>query len=251
MPTPSVISQYQYSQSINRRLWDNKYLLDDFAVNPVTSAVAGGAATGTAGDENVLYTQFGQYTYFVIGTQTTLAPALDAYGLNLAQTATDGQGQEINTGVNSVNPYTFTVGEEAAFFMQANFKISEVTGVDPLIIGFREVDAFTATLADYTDFAVIGIYGDAGEVQTLTQKATAGVTTTDTTDVAVNGVTQFAVYVDSQGKVTYQLNYQKPTVVAAFQFNAGTVLMPFIVQTQNSTTASQVSIDLFEVGFQS
>ena len=43
-------------------------------------AVGGGAATGVAGDNNVLYTQFGQYEWNVIGTRTILAPKLDTFG---------------------------------------------------------------------------------------------------------------------------------------------------------------------------
>ena len=29
MPTPTVIAQYRYSDSINRRYWDNKYFFDE------------------------------------------------------------------------------------------------------------------------------------------------------------------------------------------------------------------------------
>ena len=45
MPTPSVIKQYQYSDAINRRYWDQNYWFDNFSVNPVTSAVGGAQGT--------------------------------------------------------------------------------------------------------------------------------------------------------------------------------------------------------------
>ena len=122
MPTPSVISQYQYPQAINRRYWDQKYWFDNFQVNPVTAKVGGGAATGTAGDNNVLYTAFGQYEWNVIGTQTILAPSLDAFGLNLVQDNTAGDGIELCMGQTSLSPMAFTIGSDAAFFLQAVLK---------------------------------------------------------------------------------------------------------------------------------
>ena len=187
MPTPSVISQYQYSQSINRRSWDNRYTFDNFQVNPVTSAVAGGAATGTAGDRNVLFTQFGRYEWNVIGTQTILAPSLDAFGLNLVQDNTASDGIELCCGQQAICPYAFTVGSDAAFFVEALIKVQDVSGINPLILGFRKAQAFDATLANYTDFASIGIVGVAAKIQTQTQLATGGVTTTDSTQTATDG----------------------------------------------------------------
>lgn len=250
MPTPSVISQYQYSQSINRRYWDNRYLLDDFAVNPVTAKVGGGAATGTAGDNNVLFTQFGQYEWNVIGTQTILAPSLDAFGLNLVQDNTSGDGIELCAGQTALCPYAFTVGSDAAFFVAGAFKVQDVSGINPLIIGFRKAAAFNATLSSYTDFAVIGIVGTAAKIETQTQLASGGVTTTDTTQTATDGaVHQFKVTVDANGNVTYQFNYDPPTVVAAFKFAAGTVLIPFVRSVEASDITTQASCNYLECGF--
>jgi len=169
MPTPSVIKQYQYSDVINRRYWDNKYWFDNFQVNPVTAAVGGGAATGTAGDNNVLYSAVGQYEWFVIGTQTILAPKLDTFGLNLVQDNTAGDGIELCMGQTALSPMAFTIGSSAAFFLQANFQVQDVSGANPLFIGFRKVQAFNATLSSYTDFVSIGIVGTAGDVQLQTQ----------------------------------------------------------------------------------
>ena len=251
MPTPSVINQFRYSDSINRRYWDENYWFDTFQVQPVTSAVGGGAATGTAGDNNVLFTQFGQYEWNVIGTQETLAPSLDAFGLNLVQDVESTSGIELCTGQTLLSPNTFTVGGPA-FFFQCVFSVATVAGVDPLIIGLRKVQAFDATLANYTDFAAIGLSGGAGDIEMLTQVDTGGVTTTDSTQDATDGdVMQFAIRVDSSGNVTYQYNYLPPTVVAAFQFEAGDILIPFIRSTQSATTTTQASCNYFEIGFQS
>lgn len=255
MPTPTVIKQYQYSDSINRRQWDQKYWFDNFTVNPVTAKVGGGAATGTAGDNNVLYTANGQYEWNVIGTQTILAPKLDAFGLNLVQDAdAAGDGIELCMGQTALSPMAFTIGSDAAFFLQAVFKVQDVSGTNPLIIGFRKVQAFNATLANYTDFVSIGIVGTANPntIQIQTQVNTGGVTTTDTTQTVADGTTnQFKIKVSAAGVVTYELNYAAPTVVAAFTFDTADVVIPFIRFTEAADFTTQAAINYLECGYQS
>jgi hypothetical protein len=251
MPTPSVIKQYQYSDSINRRYWDQNYWFDNFKVQPVTAKVGGGAATGTAGDNNVLYTQFGAYEWNVIGTQTILAPSLDSFGLNLVQDNTAADGIELCMGQTALSPMAFTIGQPA-FFVQAQFKVQDVSGANPLILGLRKVQAFDATLANYTDFVSIGIVGTAGHIQLQTQLNTGGVVTTDTTQVAVDGaVFQVKIKVSSAGVVTYEYNYAAPTVVAAFTFDSGDVVIPFIRFTEAADITTQAATNYLEMGFQS
>jgi hypothetical protein len=254
MPTPTVIRQFSYWDAINRREWDNRYLFDDFSVNPITAAVGGGAATGTAGDTNVLYTRFGAYEWNVIGTQTILAPKLDSFGLNLVQDNTAGDGIELTCGRTSLCPFGFTVGEEAAFFIQGKFKVQDASGTNPLIIGFLKAQAFDATLGNYTDFACIGIQGTANPntVKTTTNLNGGVAVTTDTTDTVADGdIFQLQVSVDADGNVTYQLNYEEPTVVAAFQFDSGDFVVPFVRFTEAADITTQAATNWLEVGFQS
>ena len=254
MPTPTVIKQYQYSDSINRRQWDQKYWFDNFTVNPVTAKVGGGAATGTAGDLNVLYTANGQYEWNVIGTQTILAPKIDAFGLNLVQDAVSGDGIELCMGQTALSPMAFTIGSDAAFFLQIVFKCEDVSGTNPLIIGFRKAQAFDATLANYTDFATIGIVGTANPntIKIQTQVNTGGVTTTDTTQtVADAAIVQLKVKVSAAGVVTYELNYAATTVTAAFTFDTADVVIPFIRFTEAADVTTQAAINYLECGYQS
>jgi hypothetical protein len=252
MPTPSVINQFNYSTVINRRQWDVNYMFDNFQVQPTTSKVGGGAATGTAGDNNVLYTAFGQYEWNVIGTQTILAPSLDTFGLNLVQDQTAADGIELSVGVTALSPMAFTINSDAAFFFQISVKVQDVSGCNPLLIGWRKTQAFDATLANYTDFATIGIVGTAGKIQTQTQVNTGGVVTTDTTQTATDGSTiQLKIKVSSTGVVTYEYNYQTPTVVAAFTFDSGDVVIPFIRFVEAADITTQASMDFLEIGFQS
>src|SRR5690606_10053072 len=119
MPTPSKISQYQYKDSINRRYWDEKYIYETFKQNPVYSNKSGGAATGTAGDENVLILPTTAFEYHVLGTQTIVAPTITANGLDMGsmdQTADDGL--ELNHGILSSQIPSFIVGTDEAFFLR-------------------------------------------------------------------------------------------------------------------------------------
>jgi hypothetical protein len=257
MPTPSVINQFRYSDAINRRTWDNRYNFDNFSVNPVTSAVGGGAATGVAGDTNVLFTQFGQYEWNVIGTQTILAPKLDAFGLNLVQdAAVAGDGLELTAGRTALSPAAFTVNQDAAFFTEVVFKTQDASGTNPMILGFLKVQAFDATITNYTDYACIGIQGTSNPnlVKIQTNLNSAGAVTTDTTQtVADAAVTQLKVLVSSTGVVSYQLNYATPTVVPAttFQFDSGDIVIPFIRFVEAADLTTQCAINYFEWGFQS
>lgn len=253
MPTPTVINQWRWSDAINRRYWD-KYLFDTFNVQPITAAVGGGAATGTAGDNNVLYTRNGAYEWNVIGTQTILAPKLDTFGLNLVQDNTAGDGIELCVGQTSLSPMAFTIGSDAAFFMQAVFKVQDASGTNPLIIGFRKAQAFDATLANYTDFVSIGIVGTSNpnKIEIQTQLNTGGVTTTDTTQTVADGATtQFKISISSTGVVTYQVNYGAPTVTAAFTFDTGDVVIPFIRFTEAADITTQAATNYLEIGYQS
>jgi hypothetical protein len=254
MPTPTVINQYQYKDSIARRIWDNKYFFDNFQVNPITAKVGGGAATGTAGDNNVLFTPNGQYEWYVIGTQTILAPKLDAFGLNLVQDNTAGDGIELCLGVTALSPACFVIGTDAAFFIKAEFKVEDASGVNPLIIGFRKVAAFDATLSNYTDFASIGVVGtaDPNTIFIQTQITTGGVVATNTTQTVADGATfRVSVKVSAAGVVTYLVNDAAPTVTAAYTFTTALNVIPFVRFTEAANVTTMASCDYLEIGFQS
>lgn len=252
MPSPTVINQYRYSDAIARAQWDNRYYYDNFKFQPITAKVGGGAATGTAGDNNVLYTKLNAWQWNVIGTQTILAPSNDTFGLNLVQDLTAGDGIELCLGQDANNPATYTIGTDNAISMEMEFKAQDVSGCNPLIMGLRKVQAFDATLANYTDFVSIGIVGTAAKLQTQTQIATGGVVTTDTTQVATDATAfRLKINVSAAGVVTYQIDSQTPTVVAAYTFANGLQIMPFIRFVQAADITTSATASLFSLGTQS
>jgi len=107
-------------------------------------------------------------------------------------------------------------------------------------------------LSNYTDFASIGIVGTAAKIETQTQLNSGGVTTTDSTQTASDGVAfQLKIMVSASGVVTYQFNYAEPTVVAAFTFDDGDVVIPFVRFTEAADITTQAATNFLECGFQS
>lgn len=254
MPTPTVINKYRFSDVINRRYWD-KYFFSNMSNNPVVTAVGGGAAAGASAELDVFLDDKTRFEQFVIVGNTNLGPKIDstAFGLNLAPDATSTHGVEINNGQTALNNFTFLIDTSGnttnAFFMTGQFKVATVAGCT-IEMGFRKVQANNATLASYTDFAAIGSI--AGEFETQTQIATAGVITTDTTQNAVNATMfQLKVLVDAMGNVTYQINGQAPVATVAYQFANGITVMPFLRIVQNVTTSAYAACNYLECGFQS
>jgi len=202
--TESNVNQYQYSNSVNRRYWDEKYVYETFQQNPVVSGVGGGASTGTAGDENVLILPTTAFEYHILGTQTITAPVITAAGLNMGsmdQTADDGL--ELNHGVLSSQIPAFITGTDAPFFLRARFSIEDVSGTDDCAIGFRQVEANQANIDDYANMAVLNVIS--GDITIETILASAATVSTDTTDNWADTEThELMVLVDADGAVTIQ-----------------------------------------------
>lgn len=249
MPTPANINKYQYSDAINRRYWDEKYIFENFKQNPVYSNKAGGAATGTAGDENVLVLPTTAFEYHVLGTQTIVAPTITANGLNMGsmdQTADDGL--ELNHGILSSQIPSFIVGTDAAFFLRARFSIADVSGTDDCAIGFRKVEANQANIDDYADMAVLNVI--AGNINIETIVGGAATTTTDTTDNWADGEThELEVRVSAAGVVTYLIDGAAPTTTAAYTFTDALNVMPFFYFLQDTDIAGAVPLMVWECGY--
>lgn len=256
MPTPTVIKQYQYSDAINRRFWDEKYQYFNWPdYEPVTAKKAGGAAGGTAGDENLMITPQGQLEYHILGAQTITAPSLVSISegvsaLNINMDQTDDDGVEVCAGIMNSNRCAFKVADDAAFFFRVRFKVADVSGTDDCAIGFRKVEAYQANLDDYADMAVLNVIS--GNINIETIKGGAATVTTDTTDNwADNETHELKVLVDSAGAVTYQIDEAAPTVTAAYSFTDDLFVVPFFYLLNDADVAGEVDVLEWECGYQS
>jgi len=247
---PGEINKYQYSQSINRRYWDNKYVFENFQQNGVTAKVGGGAAGGTAGNNNVLMLPTTAFEYSILGTQTITAPVITASGLNIGsmdQVANDGL--ELNHGILSSQIPAFIVGTDKAFFLRARFSIEDVSGTDDLAVGFRKVEANQANIDDYADMAVLNVIS--GDIKIETIVGGAATVTTDTTDNWADLAThELIIYVSDTGAVTYTIDGVAPTVTAAYSFTNGLTVMPFLYFLQDTDIAGAVPLMVWECGYQ-
>lgn len=223
------------------------HIYEDFKSNPVTSKVAGGAATGTAGDLNMMAFERNNFLYSPKGTQTILAPVLTATGLNIAMDQTDNDGAEIGGSAIDRARSAFTIATSEPFFLSVKFKIGDVSGTDDCAIGFRKSQAQQANIDDYTDFAVLNVIS--GNITIETALNNAVTTVTDTTLNWADGETHtLTVKVDSTGKVTYEVDGSVPTTIAGFTFDSGDVVHPFMFFLNATDLVDTLEIISWETG---
>lgn len=219
--TPSLLTSISNSTDIT------------FTQNPVLQAIAttGAAPVGTDTATNIMHLQDGEVMeVYNIGTQTIIAPRMDSEGLLVSLDLTDNEGVEYNWGTRPNSKNAYTIGTTPAFFLECQFTLADVTGCDPVGIGFRKQEANNSTLESYTDFGWIGVSeSDTTAVISLKTRINSGaVTTTDTTDAWTDGQTHtLKVLVSAAGVVTYEIDGVAPTATAAFTFDDADVVMPF------------------------
>jgi len=205
-----------------------------FSESPIlqSAATTGAAPSGATGATNIMMMQGGEiWEEFILGAgQTIIAPRMGADGLLISLDQADDEGAEFNPGARNNTKYSYTIGTSPAFAFEAELTAADVSGCDPLIIGFRKVEANNATFADYTDYASIGLSAtDGANIWLLTELNAGGQTATDTTDTWLDTETKtLKVLVSAAGVVTYTIDGLAPTVTAAFTFDTGDVVIPFV-----------------------
>jgi len=197
----------------------------EFKTNPVSAGVAGGAATGTAGDVNVINIDGDTFEYCMLGTQTILAPEITAAGLNWSLDQTEDDGVIVTRGITARNPESFVVGTDKAFFAKFRATIANVSGTDDFAFGFVKATAYPANFDDFTDAAVLNVIS--GAIYTETILNNAATTSTDTTDTWADGEKhELEVRVDANGVVSFLIDGVAPTVTQSFTFDDGDRVFP-------------------------
>lgn len=232
---------------------NNKFMKIGFDSWPqyMAKAAAYAAPTGTAGDENIMTFPEGTLEYHVLGTQTILAPALAATGLNIGMDQTANDGIEVCTGILASNKITFTTGTSAAFYAKMRFSQADVSGQDDCAFGFRKAEDYQANIDDYDAMAVLNNISGNIYVETITDGA--ATVSTDTTNNFADGEThEFEVRVSATGLVTYKIDGQAPLALptTAFSFSAAEVVVPFFYYLHDATSPGAIVLKSFEVGYQ-
>ncbi len=220
-----------------------------------TKANTGGVPTGATGDENLMVMQQGEILEQHINGagQTIIAPVMDATGLLISLDLTDNEGAEYSWGILGTNRHAYTIGTDAAFFFECKIKLADVTGVDPLYIGFRKQEAYQGTFTAYTDYAFIGVEETQNSALiTIADELNGGGTTyTNTTDAWADGETHtLRVNVSAAGVVTYLIDGVAPSATHAFTFDNTDVVMPCLYFLHGTTTPGEIHLIEMECGFQ-
>ena len=211
----------------------------------------GGAAAGATGSENVLKFSNNETLYHhVLGTQTILIPAITADGLNIGQDQTDDDGCEISTcPVTGSGGIQFVVGTDPAFYFACTISVPDVSATDDLAIGFRKAETYQAGVDGYDEMAAFNIIS--GDIKTETILNNATTVTTDTTDNWTDGQSKtLKVLVSASGAVTYQVDGSAPTTTAAFTFDDGEVVIPFVYMLNTSDLVGALTSTAWDVGYQ-
>jgi hypothetical protein len=234
---------------------NDRYFYDNFKGRPLCAKSDGaGAATGTAADLNLCFTGKNTFEYFIIGTQTVVAPVIGTSGLDikLDDGAAGSDGAEFSLGVTAQSPAAYTVGTDA-FYLKLKVNVTDQSGLATFFTGFRLAEAYQAAITGYDTYGAIGYKrvnaATAGDIYIASELDGDANADVDTTDNFTEGTDYtFGVYVDKGGRFTYTINGAAPTTTEALQATAGDVLVPFFRFTDHTDTPGAVLIKEFECG---
>jgi hypothetical protein len=133
------------------------------------------------------------------------------------------------------------------------FAIEDVSGTDDFHFGFRRAETATAVFDDYSDTAGLAIVTSANpaliQIETIDDKA--ATTTTSTTDTLADATTTtWCVLVSSAGAVTYTIDGVAPSTTAAFTFDDGDPVIPFVHYLQAADLTGEIDLFEWEVNYQ-
>lgn len=234
---------------------DDRFFYDNFKGRPLCVKSDGaGAATGTATNLNLCNTGKNTFEYFIIGTQTIVAPTITTGGLNICldDGDTGSEGAEYTLGVTAQSPAAYTVGTDA-FYMKYKIKVEDQSGITNLFGGFRLVEAYQAAIAGYNTYGAIGMKrvnaSTTGDVYIASElDGDAGADLDTTNDFVENTFYTFGVYVSKGGDITYTIDGVAPTTTRAEQATAGDVMVPFIRYLDHTDTPGVITLAEFECG---
>jgi hypothetical protein len=165
-PSPyDKIYAYEVSDDLRQR----EYMFERFSgINPTittTTASLTALPTAVAGQVNKLVTPLGFVWEVYQTTAQSLQPAAHtSKGMVLdGDQVSDESAEFVPGGNHTSSPYAMVVGTDSDFFFRCRLEITDASGSDQLIIGWRKQQTYqvptsflTGGAAGYTDFAAIG-----------------------------------------------------------------------------------------------
>lgn len=220
----------------------------------------GSAASGTAGEVNCQVWDRVPFEQYIIGTVTAMTWTKTGCtaGIDVKQDDANGEGfMAVPFGFHATNPLCYTIGTSPAFYMKVKIAATDWSGA-LVQVGFNGgavIPAYTSTWDDYTDKATIGNNAGGGlDVYTNTALNAGADTDTDTTiNLTDADVATFTVKVSAAGVVTYAMligSTAQTLTTAAFTFDTGDYVVPFIYVLTHTDTATLLNLQHFECGYQ-
>jgi len=191
------------------------------------------------------------------------------YNVQLDGETTDNSGMQWSpgSGVQGSNANKFTVGTHTGH-IDVTFWTQDWTDYDCVVVGFRKEEAFqaghnailAAGSADdgvYTDFCAIGAMTDT-DIRTMTDLNNSGTSTVTDVDVVPvdNDNMRVRIKLNSGGTVSYgHVNdaeagagtLAEPGSAAAYTFDDGDTLIPYIATFKNSAADVEILIKDIEI----
>lgn len=197
----------------------------------------GAAPAGTADVLGWMLSPTGSLNWTNIGTQTIVAPVLNATGLLIDQDDTATEGAHYSANQQTLGAQQFVVGKTEAM-VAATVVMGDYTDA-AFILGFRKKEAYNAVFNAYTDYATIGngssaagtTYINGDLFVTRAELAGGGITETVSAVAPADGVSYTCwVKVDINGYVTAFVNGTSYPIYSSgttqMKFAADTVLIP-------------------------
>ncbi len=228
---------------------NQKSVLQFFDKPFVIQGPLGAAPVTTTSLLNKFLSPDGSLNHSNIGTQTIVAPVLDATGLLIDQDDAAGDGAHYSANEQTLGVQEFIVGKEE-FSLNVRVVAGDWTDTQ-FLCGFRKKAVFTLDYNDYTDLAAIGGGAAAGDTITtqgiLNNAATVVNASADSFADAVS--IDLEVRVDINGLVScYANNKAYPvysTGTTPLVFDAGDVMIPFFQHVNIGSGDPAVSISKF------
>lgn len=209
------------------------------------AAVGAGAAVGTDTAVNLMIADGCAFEYTNIGAQTILAPAFSAAGLDIARDLTNNEGTEITLGTTARAKHAYTVGTTGSFYFQVSAYLTDVSGSDQFLIGFRKAEAYQADWNNYDELAAVNIVGGNISVSTILNNA-ATATVDSTLDWVDATAKTIRVEVNRAGHAKFFVDNVQ--IGPMFKFDAGEVVLPFITLIHDTDVAEATLLTSVQCG---
>jgi hypothetical protein len=219
--------------------------------NATPQTQAYGDPTGATGDVNVLHLRDSAWYYSILGAgQTKLAPSLNGSlgAIDIGLDVDVSEGVEYIPGAltQAKNPFAVTIGTSPNAGFRATLRVTDITGLAELALGWRKAENFQALIDNYDEMAAINV--QLGTVNRETILNGAATVTVDTGETVVND-TSFSLEVRLVGRGARMfLNDEELSIGAAFNFDVGEVVVPFLHFLQAGGANSGLYAYDYEVG---